>query len=81
MNKILKLIVDDYHNQKPSAEYRLIQKEVCEAQATFMVGLNKKQRKEFLELDSLLGQLSVIAQDDLAEFLFAHISKLFQVRM
>ncbi|MCL2570639.1 MAG: hypothetical protein FWE16_05575 [Firmicutes bacterium] len=72
MNKILKLIVIDYCNQKPSAEYRLLRKEVCDAQAKFMSMLNRKQRKTFLELDSLSGQLNVVAQDDFAEFLSSY---------
>ncbi|MCL2846091.1 MAG: hypothetical protein FWE38_00190 [Firmicutes bacterium] len=73
MNKIIKLIVDDYLNQKPSAEYRLAQKEVCEAQAKFMTGLNKKQRKEFFKLDSIQGKLNVIEDDECAEFLFKRL--------
>ena len=76
MNNILKLIIDDYCNQKPSAEHRLIQRDVCEAQTKFMARLNKKQRKKFLELDSHEGKLNAIAQDDLVEYLFRHLRNL-----
>jgi len=71
MNKILKLICDDYHSQRPSAECRLAQKVVCEAQAKFMSMLSKKQKKEFLELDFIQGQLNVQSQNDFAEYLFS----------
>ena len=71
MNKILKLICDEYHNQRPSAEYRLAQKVVCEAQAKFMAGLSTKQKKEFMELDFIQGQLNVQSQNDFAEYLFS----------
>jgi len=78
MNRILKLILDDYCNQKPSAEYRLMQQEVCEAQSRFMAGLSKKQKKEFLELDSLSGQLITVAQDDLSVLLFETLKLYFR---
>jgi len=46
MNKILKLIIDDYHNQKPSAEYLLVLHRVCDAEREFMALLDKKQKAE-----------------------------------
>ena len=77
MNKVLKLIVDDYLNKNSSAEYRLAQKEVCEAQAKFMTGLNKKQQKEFFKLDSIQGKLNVIGHDEFAEFLFEQLTQIY----
>ena len=44
MDEMLKLLIDDFQNHKPSAEYRLILSKVCEAETTFMNLLSKKQK-------------------------------------
>jgi hypothetical protein len=70
MNKILKLMVDDYQNNKPSAEYRLALRYFCDAEKRFMSMLNKKQAAEYLKLSSMHCELDSIGLDDFAVFLF-----------
>ena len=66
MNKILKLIIDDYQNHKPSAEYQLALHRYCEAEQEFMAMLNKKQTAKYLKLNFAAGELSVVEQDEFA---------------
>jgi len=75
MDKMLKLLIDDFQNHKPSAEYQLILKKYCEAETAFMNSLNKKQKDEYLKLDFKLGKLSIAELNEFAEFLFGIISK------
>jgi len=74
MNKILKLIIDDYHNQKPSAEYKFALHRYCEDERKFMSSLNKKQVKEYLGLDSIASELNVVEQNEFANYLFTYLS-------
>jgi len=73
MNKILKLLVDDFVNKESSAEYKLVLHRYCDAEKTFMDSLNNKQKAEYLKLDFVAGELGVVEQNDLAEFLFQNL--------
>ena len=75
MNKILKLIIDDYQNHKLSAEYKFALHRYCDAERKFMDTLNKNQKAEFLKLDFIAGELNVAEQNDFAEFLFSYLIK------
>ena len=70
MNKILQLIINEYQNQKPSAEYMLILNEVCEAEEKFMSSLTKEQKTEYFQFDFIAGKLSTIELDEFARYLF-----------
>ena len=50
MNKILKLIIDDYQNQKPSAEYQLALHRFCDAETVEQIKfpLEKRSPKYFI---------------------------------
>ena len=76
MNKILKLIINDYQNQKPSAEYQLTLHRYCDAEQGFMSTLSKKQKVEYMKLDFLVGELSVVEQDEFAKYLFEFKNRL-----
>ena len=73
MDKILKLLLDDFLSQKPSAEYRLILKNCCEAEKTFMSLLDGNQKAEFFKLDSMNGELAVSGLNELAKFLYENL--------
>lgn len=73
MDKILNLLLNEYKKEKPSAEYQLILKKACEAEAAFMATLDKKQKAKYLELDFIEGEVVVAELQDLAEFLFKHL--------
>jgi len=73
MNKILKLLIDDYQTQDTSAEYKFLLQQVCIAEKCFIDSLNNKQRKMYLQLEALSNGLGVIEQNDLAEFLFENL--------
>jgi hypothetical protein len=73
MNKLLQLLVDDFQNQKPSAEYQLVLSKVCEVESAFMALLDKKQKAEYLKLDSVARELGVIELHEFAEFLYKHL--------
>ena len=70
MNKILKLIIDDYQNQKPTAEYQLALRRYCDFETAFMALLDEKQKAEYLKLDFAAGELALIEQDEFAKYLF-----------
>jgi len=76
MDKILKLLLDDFLSQKPSAEYRLVLKNCCEAEKAFMALLDEKQKVEFFKLDSMNGKLAVSGLKELAMFLYENVRKL-----
>lgn len=69
MKKILELMVDEFHRQKPSVEYLLRQKNVCEIERLFMASLDKKQKAEYLKLDFVIGEMIAAELDEFAEFL------------
>lgn len=69
MDKMLKLLIDDFQNHKPSAEYQLILNKVCEAETLFMNSLSKKQKAEYLKLDFSGGELNVAEFHEFAKFL------------
>jgi len=73
MNKILKLLVDDYTNKESSAEYKLILHRYCDAEKAFLDLLDDKQKAEYLKLGSVGGELSVLEQDEFAEYIFKNI--------
>ena len=75
MNKILKLLINDFQNQKPGAEYQLVLHRFCEAESAFMATLNKKQKVEYLKLDALGGELGVAELDNFATYLFENLQK------
>ena len=75
MHKMLKLLVDDFQNVKPSAEYQLVMQRVCDAEVAFMASLNKKQKAEFLKLDFINGELGVTELDEFAKFLFENLKQ------
>ena len=75
MDKILELLINDMQNEKPSAEQRLAMKAYCEAERKFMATLNKKQKAEYIELDILTGELSVVEQDDFAKYLYQNLKE------
>jgi len=67
--------MDDFQNQKPGAEYQFVLRRFCEAESTFMATLNKKQKAEYLKLDVLGGELSVVELDNFATYLFENLQK------
>ena len=73
MDKILKLLIDDFQNHKPSAEYQLALNKVCEAESAFMNSLNKKQKAEYLKLDFVTGELSIVEFREFAQFLYENL--------
>ena len=75
MDKILKLLIDDFQNHKSTAEYQLVLNKVCEAEATFINSLNKKQKAEYLKLDFVCGELSAIELREFAQFLYETLKK------
>ena len=75
MHKMLKLLIDDFQNVKPSAEYQLALQRACDAEVAFMASLNKKQKAEYLKLDFVNGELGVAELQELAKFLFENLRK------
>jgi len=75
MDKMLKLLIDDFQNEKPSAEYQLVQNRVCDAESAFMALLDEKQKAEYLKLDFVCGELNIIESHELAQFLYKHLTK------
>ena len=75
MNKTLKLLIDDFQNQKPGAEYQFVLHQFCDAEFAFMATLNKEQETEYLRLDVLGGELGVAELDGLAIFLFENLQQ------
>ena len=73
MDKILKLLLDDFLSQKPSAEYRLVLRNCCELEKDFMALLDEKQKAEFFKLDALNGELSIAGLHELAKFLHSNL--------
>jgi len=59
MDKILNLLINNFQNHKPSAEYQLALNKVCEAESAFMNSLSKKQKAEYLKLDLVCSELNV----------------------
>lgn len=78
MNKLLKLLVDDYYNQKTSAELKLTLRKLCEAQTKFIDSLNDAQKKEFMQLDSITGEHMAAERNEFANYLFEHLSKILK---
>ncbi|MCL2570020.1 MAG: hypothetical protein FWE16_02325 [Firmicutes bacterium] len=70
MNKILRLLVDDFLSRKPSAEYLLVLKNCCDAEKAFMALLDEKQKAEFFKIDALNGELAVSGLNELVKFLY-----------
>jgi len=73
MDKILKLLIDDFQNHKSSAEYQLVLNKVCEAESAFMNSLSKKQKAGYLKLDFACGELSVVELQEFALFLYSEL--------
>ena len=73
MDKILKLLIDDFQNHKPSAENQLVLNRVCEAETVFMNSLNKNQRAGYLKLDFVNGELNVVELREFAKFLYENL--------
>lgn len=55
MDKILQLLIDDFQNRKLSAEYKLVQLKVCEAEEKFM-GLLSKAKGRVSEIRIYRGR-------------------------
>ena len=70
---MLKLLIDDFQNHKPSAEYRLVLNKVCEAESAFMNSLNKKQKAKYLKLDFVCGELNIVELREFALFLYLEL--------
>ena len=75
MNKLLKLLIDDFQNEKPTTEYQLILNKVCEAESAFMTLLDKKQKAEYLKLDFICDELGVVELHEFAKFLYKNLNK------
>ena len=71
MNKILKLLVDDFLNKESSAEYKFVLTRYCDAEKAFMASLGEEQKAEYLKLDFITGELGIVEQNELAEYLYA----------
>ena len=78
MDKILKLLLDDFLSQKPSAEYRLTLKKCCEAEKAFMALLDGKQKSEFFKLDTMNGELEASGLNELAKFLYENLKAIIR---
>ena len=76
MNKLLKLLINDYQNHKLSAGYQMALNKLCNAQKHFMSLLSDEQKKEFLKLDCIDGELNVAERDEFAKYLFENLSKI-----
>ena len=70
MDKILKLLIDDFQNEKPSSEYQLVLRKFCKAEVKFMATLSEKQKAEYMKLDLLCGELDVAELNNFAKFLY-----------
>ena len=77
MNKILRLLIDDYQNHAISAEYKLVLEKACIMEKAFVNSLNIEQKKAYSELDIAMGELSAWGQNELAEYLFDNFKKHF----
>lgn len=60
MSKILKLIINDYQNQKLSNKYQLILTKVCEAEKICCSTLNKEKQAEYLNFESIINKLILL---------------------
>ena len=70
MNKILKLILDDYQTRNTSAEYKLLLAKICAEERAFMDLLDVEQKKAYLKYESVRNELDILAQNELAVYLF-----------
>lgn len=77
MYKILQLLIDDFHEKKPNAEYQLMQHKVSEIEKPFIASLTAEQKKEYFKLESVVGELHDKGFDDFAIFLFENLKKYF----
>ena len=75
MNKILKLLIDDYSQRKTSAEHKLALHLFCDAERAFTALLDDKQKTEYMKLGDLRCELDVVSENELGEFLFTHLTK------
>ena len=74
MNKLLKLLIDDYTQRDTSAEYKLLLQRACDVEKSFTATLNNEQRKVYFELDILNGDLAVLDGNEFAEYLYDAIA-------
>jgi formylmethanofuran dehydrogenase subunit B len=76
MDKVLKLLVDDFGERGTSAEYRVILHKHCEIERPLIASLNDEQKKEYFKLESMRGELQVQGFNDFAEFLLLHLKEI-----
>jgi len=77
MNKILKLLIDDYQHRDISAGYRLMLEKACIIEKAFVGSLNAEQKKAYSELDFAMSELNTWGQNEFAEYLFENFKKYF----
>ena len=78
MNRILKLLIDDYGDRNSTAEYKVEQMKFCEAERAFVNSLSEEQKKAYPALNSLHGELGCIEQKQVAEFVFKNLKEFFE---
>jgi len=75
MNKVLKLLIDDFTNKESSAVYKVALHRFCDAERLFMASLDNEQKKEYLKLGCLHGDLDIISENELALYLFLNLKE------
>ncbi|MCL2556344.1 MAG: hypothetical protein FWE03_04945 [Firmicutes bacterium] len=70
MDKILNLIIEDYHNREFSSDYELALNKFCEKESIFMKLLSKKQKAEYIKLSFFLCELTSIEQQKIGEYVY-----------
>jgi len=77
MHRVLQVLIEDFRNKKPSAEYQLIQHRYCEVERLFTDSLSEEQKKKYLELDFTAGELDIQEFNEFALFVFENLRKFF----
>ena len=77
MHKILKALIEEHMERKPSAEYQLIQHKACEVERLFIESLNQEQKDKYKELDFVSGELDAQGYDDFVKFVFENLRKFY----
>ena len=75
MDKILRLLIEEFLEQKPSAEYQLALHKFCEAETEFMKLLDDKQKAEYFKFDFEYGKLDIVSMNAIAEFIFENLKR------
>ena len=76
MEKVLKLLIDDFREINVPANYKAELTKYCQKEREFLLSLSEEQKKVYEELQHIQADMESIQQQEFAKFIHKYLKEI-----